>query len=51
MSHKDLCDAPIVLAQLVQAFEHFNEIHPYSSLKMMSPRELRERKNRPLHQG
>jgi putative transposase len=37
----DLRDAAIVLAQLPTAFEHFNEVHPHSSLKMRSPREFR----------
>ena len=37
----DLSDAPTVLAQLAAAFEHFNEVHPHSSLKMRSPREFR----------
>ena len=37
----DLTDAPTVLAQLPAAFEHFNEVHPHSSLKMRSPREFR----------
>lgn len=51
MSRMDLHDAPTVLAQLPGAFEHFNEIHPHSSLKMMSPREFRRRQNHPAHQG
>ena len=51
MSRMDLCDAPTVLAQLPGAFEHFNEIHPHSSLKMMSPREFRRRQNHPALQG
>ena len=51
MSRMDLRDAPTVLAQLPGAFEHFNEIHPHSSLKMMSPREFRRRQNHPAHQG
>lgn len=50
MSRMDLRDAPTVLAQLPGAFKHFNEIHPHSSLKMMSPRELRRRQNHPAHQ-
>jgi transposase InsO family protein len=29
------------MAQLPAAFEHFNEVHPHSSLKMRSPREFR----------
>ena len=40
-SRMDLADAPTVLAQLAAAFEHFNEVHPHSSLKMKSPREFR----------
>ena len=38
----DTRDAATVLAQLPAAFEHFNEVHPHSSLKMMSPREFRK---------
>ncbi len=34
-------DARTVLSQLAEAFEHFNEIHPHSALKMQSPREFR----------
>lgn len=41
VSRMDLTDAPTVLAQLPDAFEHFNEVHPHSSLKMKSPREFR----------
>ncbi len=41
LSRMDLSDAPTVLAQLPAAFEHFNEVHPHSSLKMRSPREFR----------
>ena len=37
-------DAPTVLAQLPAAFEHFNEVHPHSSLKMRSPREFRRQR-------
>jgi transposase InsO family protein len=37
----DLSNAATVMAQLPAAFEHFNEIHPHSSLKMRSPREFR----------
>ena len=40
-SRMDLADAPTVLAQLAAVFEHFNEVHPHSSLKMRSPREFR----------
>lgn len=41
VSRMDLSDAPTVMAQLPAAFEHFNEVHPHSSLKMKSPREFR----------
>ena len=41
VSRMDLSDAHTVLAQLPAAFEHFNEVHPHSSLKMKSPREFR----------
>ena len=41
VSRMDLTDAMTVLAQLPAAFEHFNEVHPHSSLKMKSPREFR----------
>jgi len=41
VSRMDLTDAPTVMAQLPEAFEHFNEVHPHSSLKMRSPREFR----------
>jgi putative transposase len=42
VSKMNLDDAFTVLAQLPAAFEHFNEIHPHSSLKMQSPREFRK---------
>ena len=45
LSRMDLSDAPTVLAQLPAAFEHFNEVHPHSSLKMKSPREFRRHHN------
>jgi transposase InsO family protein len=45
LSRMDLRDAPTVLAQLPAAFEHFNEVHPHSGLRMRSPREFRR-----LHQ-
>ena len=32
-SRMDRTDAPTVLAQLAAAFEHFNEVHPHSSLR------------------
>jgi len=46
VSRMDLHDARTVLAQLPSAFEHFNEIHPHSSLKMRSPREFRQHQRR-----
>ena len=48
LSRLDLSDAPTVLAQLPAAFEHFNEVHPHSALKMKSPREFRQ--HRAAHQ-
>ena len=41
VARMDLSDAATVLTQLPAAFEHFNEVHPHSSLKMRSPREFR----------
>lgn len=41
LSRMDLTDAKTVMAQLPAAFEHFNEVHPHSSLRMRSPREFR----------
>lgn len=37
VARMDLRDAATVLAQLPSAFEHFNELHPHSALKMRSP--------------
>ena len=37
----DLTDAMTVLAQMPEPFEHFNEVHLHSNLKMKSPREFR----------
>ena len=41
VARMSLRDAATVMAQLSAAFEHFNEVHPHSSLKMRSPREFR----------
>jgi len=41
VARMDLRDAATVMAQLPAAFEHFNEVHPHSSLRMRSPREFR----------
>ena len=42
LSRIDLSDAITVMRQLPAAFEHFNEVHPHSSLKMKSPRQFRQ---------
>jgi len=42
VSRMDLSDAATVMAQLPAAYEHFNEVHPHSALKMKSPREFRQ---------
>jgi putative transposase len=42
LSRMDTRDAKTVLPQLAAAFEHFNQVHPHSSLKMLSPHEYRE---------
>ncbi|MDQ0570040.1 putative transposase [Variovorax paradoxus] len=42
VSRMDLVDARTVMAQMAAAFEHFNEVHPHSALKMKSPREFRQ---------
>lgn len=44
VARMDLSNARTVLAQLPAAFEHFNEVHPHSSLKMRSPREFRRQR-------
>ncbi len=46
----DLRDVKTVLAQLSSAFEHFNEVHPHSSLKMRSPREFRRQRAEQVRQ-
>ena len=50
VARMDLRDAATVLAQLPAAFEHFNEVHPHSSLKMRSPREFRRHQAAQAHQ-
>lgn len=47
VANMDLSDAKTVLLQLPAAFEHFNEVHPHSSLKMKSPREFRRERLEP----
>ena len=44
VNRMDLSDARTVLAQLPAAFEHFDEVHPHSSLKINSPREFRRQR-------
>jgi putative transposase len=41
VSQMDRSTAAIVLAQLPDAFTHFNEVHPHSALKWKSPRMYR----------
>jgi putative transposase len=41
VSQMDRSTAAIVLAQLPDAFTHFNEVHPHSALKLKSPRMYR----------
>ncbi|MET3371811.1 transposase InsO family protein [Variovorax boronicumulans] len=48
VSRMGLADARTVMAQMAAAFEHFNEVHPHSALKMKSPREFRQ--HRAAHQ-
>jgi transposase InsO family protein len=51
LSRMDLSDPATVLSQLPAAFEHFNSVHPHSSLKLMSPREFRHHRQRLAHSG
>jgi transposase InsO family protein len=51
LSRMDLRDPATVLSQLPAAFEHFNSVHPHSSLKLMSPREFRHHRQRLAHSG
>ena len=39
----DRCDAITVMRQLRDCFEHYNDVHPHSALKMLSPRVFRRR--------
>ena len=41
VTHMDLRDASAVIAQLPAVFEHYNEVHPHSALRMKSPRTFR----------
>lgn len=50
VTRMDLRDAATVTVQLPAAFEHFNEVHPHSSLKMRSPREFRRHQAAQPHQ-
>lgn len=51
VSRMDLADATTVMAQLPAAFEHFNNVHPHSSLRMRSPREFRQHQQRVAQTG
>ena len=51
VSRMDLADAKTVMVQLHGAFEHFNNVHPHSSLKMRSPREFRQHQHRVAQTG
>jgi transposase InsO family protein len=51
LSRMDLSDARSVLRQLPAAFDHFNSVHPHSSLRMMSPREFRHHRQRLARDG
>ena len=51
VSRMDLADAKKVMAQLPEAFEHFNSVHPHSSLKMRSPREFRQHQRNAAQSG
>jgi putative transposase len=51
VSRMNLTDAATVMEQLPAAFEHFNTVHPHSSLKMRSPREFRQHQQRSAQIG
>ena len=42
VARMDRSDAISVMRQLGAAFEHYNDVHPHSALKMMSPRMFRQ---------
>lgn len=41
VARMDLSNASVAMAHLAAAFEHYNEIHPHSALKLLSPRQFR----------
>jgi transposase InsO family protein len=51
VSRINLADATTVMAQLHLAFEHFNNVHSPSSLRMRSPREFRQHQQRIAQTG
>jgi transposase InsO family protein len=51
VSRMDPADAKTVMAQLPAAFEHFNNVHPHSSLRMCSPRGFRQHQQRVAQTG
>jgi transposase InsO family protein len=46
VSQMDRSSAEAELAQLPDAFTHFNEVHPHSALKYQSPRMFRKERQR-----
>jgi putative transposase len=42
-----LPDAKTVIGQLPIWFEHYNELHPHSALRYLSPRQFRAQQNKP----
>lgn len=46
VTRMDLSNASAVIAQLPAAFEHYNEVHPHSALRMKSPRMFRRHAER-----
>ena len=51
VARMDRSDAQAVLRQLRAAFEHYNEVHPHSALKMLSPRMFRRQNAEPTVDG
>ena len=41
VARMDRSDGSSVMRQLRAAFEHYNEVHPHSAFKMLSPRMFR----------
>lgn len=47
VARMDRRDAHAVMRQLEYAFAHYNEVHPHSALKMLSPRMFRQKQAQP----